>query len=88
MILNTVSAQQNDTIIIQSDDSAERITRDLDSLVSNWYVKMAYTNLPGRSDQDTMTIPVSDSVYIDRLSRINSVIRLPYNNIIRNHIQV
>jgi len=88
LILNAVAAQQNDTIIIQSDDSVERITRDLDSLVSNWYVKMAYSNMAGKTDKDTLTVPVSDSVYIDRLSRINSVIRLPYNNIIRNHIQV
>ena len=37
---------------------------------------------------DTTMIQLTDSVYIDRLSKINSVIRLPYNNIIRNHIQV
>ena len=30
----------------------------------------------------------SDTVYKDRISRINSVITLPYNSIIRNHIHV
>ena len=44
-LLNVVAAQDNDTIIIKSDDSAERISGDLDSLVSNWYVKMAYSKL-------------------------------------------
>ena len=44
-LLNTLTAQVNDTIIIKPDDSVEIITRDLDSLVSNWYVKMAYSNL-------------------------------------------
>ena len=87
-ILNGVSAQQNDTIIIKSDDSAERITRDLDSLVSNWYVKMAYSNLAVDFQDDTGSQQLTDSVYIDRLSKINSVIRLPYNKIIMNHIQV
>lgn len=88
LMLNTVTAQQSDTTTIQSDESAARITRDLDSLVNNWYVRMAYSNLPGSSYNDTASAPITDSVYIDRLSKINSVIRLPYNNIIRNHIQV
>jgi membrane-bound lytic murein transglycosylase D len=85
--LNAVAAQQNDTIIINSDDSVERMTRDLDSLVSNWYIKMAYSNT-GAYRNDTNNIGVTDSVYVDRLSKINSVIELPYNNIIRNHIEV
>ena len=86
-LLNVVAAQVNDTIIIKSDDGAERINRDLDSLVSNWYVKMAYRNIGG-IHVDTSGLELTDSVYIDRLSKINSVIRLPFNNIIRNHIQV
>jgi len=87
-LLNVVAAQDYDTIIIKSDDSAERISDDLDSLVSNWYVKMAYSKLETGSISDTGSYQVPDSVYIDRLSRINSIIRLPYNSIIRNHIQV
>jgi membrane-bound lytic murein transglycosylase D len=87
-ILNAIAAQQNDTIIIKSDDSAERITGDLDSMVSNWYVKMAYKNFQGEFCDDTIAIQISDSVYVDRLSKINSVISLPFNSIIRNHIQV
>jgi membrane-bound lytic murein transglycosylase D len=86
-VLNTVSGQVNDTIIIKSDDSTERITGDLDSLVSNWYVKMAYNNT-GEYHKDTAIVHLPDSVYIDRLSKINSVIRLPFNSIIRSHIQV
>ena len=87
-ILNALAAQEKDTTSINSDDSAERIAGDLDSLVSNWYVKMAYSNMAGEYRNDTSTILLTDSVYTDRLSKINSVIRLPYNNIIRNHIQV
>jgi membrane-bound lytic murein transglycosylase D len=87
-ILNAVAAQERDTILIQSDESAERITGDLDSLVSNWYVKMAYSNLADGYRDDTTSLAITDSIYIDRLGKINSVIRLPFNNIIRNHIQV
>jgi membrane-bound lytic murein transglycosylase D len=87
VFLNANANSVNDTIILGSDDSEERISRDLDSLVNSWYVKMAYSNnidIP----EDTIITDYPDSVYINRLSKINSVINLPYNNIIRNHIQV
>ena len=86
-LMKSVAAQECDTLIIKSDDSTERITSDLDSLVNNWYVKMAYDNY-GESLHDTFNIPVPDSIYVERLSKINSVISLPFNSIIRNHIQV
>ncbi len=77
----------NDTIIIRNDDSTELIERDLDSLLNNWFIRMSVD----RSDmqqQDSVIGEFSDSVYKDRIGRINSVIILPYNNIIRNHIHV
>ena len=78
----------SDTIIIKSDNSTERITRDLDSLISTWYAKMAIGNIPVEYNGDTTAVQYPDSVYLNRLSRINSIISLPYNNIIRNHIHV
>lgn len=77
-----------DTIIINTDDSAERISRDLDSLVSSWYVKMAQKESPEKLTNDTITLQFPDTVYISRLSKINSIIKLPFNNIIRSHIHV
>jgi len=77
-----------DTIIIKSDDSTDRITRDLDSLVSTWYVKMAVNNSPLEYTGDTVALQFPDSVYSDRLFKINSIIKLPFNGIIRNHIHV
>jgi len=77
----------NDTIIIRNDDSTEIIERDLDSLLNNWFIRMSVD----RNDllqQDSIIGEFSDSVYKDRIGRINSVIILPYNNIIRNHIHV
>jgi membrane-bound lytic murein transglycosylase D len=77
----------NDTIIIRSDDGIELVTRNLDSLVNSWYVKLALKNIPYGAIDSVIT-DCSDSVYKERLSRIPSVIRLPFANIIRNHIRV
>jgi membrane-bound lytic murein transglycosylase D len=87
-VLNANASTESDTIIIRSESNTERITRDLDSLISTWYVKMALKNFPGEFQGDTLAIQYPDSVYRNRLSKINSIISLPYNNIIRNHIHV
>jgi membrane-bound lytic murein transglycosylase D len=87
-VLNANALSISDTIIIKSDYSGERITQDLDSLISTWYVKIAIKNNPGEFQSDTIGLQYSDSVYISRLSKINSIISLRFNNIIRNHIHV
>lgn len=78
----------NDTIIIKSDNSTARITSDLDSLVNTWYVKMAIKKIPENYIADTVGYRISDSLYISRIRKINSVIFLPFNSIVRNHIEV
>lgn len=79
---------KSDTIIIRTNDDIERITRDLDSLIDSWYVKLALRTVP-EPVTDSVIAEFPDSVYIDRLRKINSIISLPYNpNIIRNHIHV
>ncbi|MCJ7449375.1 MAG: transglycosylase SLT domain-containing protein [Bacteroidales bacterium] len=87
-ILTARAASESDTIIIRSDINAEKITRDLDSLVNTWYVKMALRNNPDVFSNDTAGVQFSDSVYINRLSKINSIIQLRFNSIIRAHIHV
>ena len=87
-ILNLNASAISDTIIIQSDNSTERISRDLDSLVNTWYVKMTQSTNTAFVSGDTAVLQYSDSVYVSRLRKINSIIDLPYNNIIRNHIHV
>ena len=78
----------NDTIILKSEIYAEKITEDLDSLVNSWYVRMAMKDFPEDFKNDSIGIEYSDSVYKQRISKINSIIKLPYNSIIRNHIHV
>src|SRR5665648_1167511 len=87
-ILNANASSVSDTIIVRQDDSAERITRDLDSLINTWYVKIAVNNIPDEFKGDTIGLQYPDSVYERRLTKINSIISLPYNSIIRNHIHV
>jgi membrane-bound lytic murein transglycosylase D len=82
----SVSAE-NDTIIIRNDDSTQRIERDLDSLLNNWFIQMSLAS-DDYQPADSVIHEFSDTVYKDRISRINSVITLPYNSIIRNHIHV
>jgi membrane-bound lytic murein transglycosylase D len=75
-----------DTIIIRQDNSIERIGRDLDSLTNSWYAKIALKKTPIQGDSLGRDYP--DSVYENRISKINSIVKLQYNNIIRNHINV
>ncbi|MBK7626576.1 MAG: transglycosylase SLT domain-containing protein [Bacteroidales bacterium] len=86
--LNINAAVLSDTIIVKSDNSADRISRDLDSLVSTWYVRMNRSVNPVEYRGDTAILQYSDSTYRTRLSKINSIISLPYGPIIRNHIHV
>jgi membrane-bound lytic murein transglycosylase D len=87
-ILYINGSAQNDTIGVKTDNSAEKITRDLDSLVNSWYVKLAIKDNPSLNQNDSVIAEFSDSAYKERLSKINSIIRLDYNNIIRNCIHV
>jgi len=59
----------NDTIIIRSDTDTEMITANLDSLVNNWYVKLALGNNPGLFSDDTTGVMFSDSIYKEDLVR-------------------
>lgn len=86
--LNSYGSFLNDTIILKTNIDTEKITRDLDSLVNSWYIRMALKSLPDDFKSDSSGEEYSDSLYLQRLSRINSIIKLPYNSIIRNHIHV
>ncbi len=86
--LSAHTSSSGDTIILRSDIETEKITRDLDSLVSSWYVRMALRDFPFDFEHDSAGIVLPDSIYEKRLSQIHSVINLPFNSIIRNHIHV
>lgn len=64
---------------------------DTDSLMSIWYHQKdldLVENLQKDVDLDTAVLlsNIPDSIYIERLQKMNSFISVPYNNIIRNYI--
>jgi membrane-bound lytic murein transglycosylase D len=66
---------------------------NLDSLENLWYVKNAPGEtleavLPADTVADSVSVMLSDSVYIERLSRLPSVIELTYNRHVRNFINL
>ena len=64
----------------------ETMQSDMDSLYWDWQSKNFIT-----IDENCRMLPegpkVSDSVYIDRLSRIPSIIEMPFNDIVKKHIE-
>ncbi len=66
------------------------ITTNLDSLINLWYIKNAVKTDYNLLEYDSLAIipEFSDSVYIERLQNIPSVIDLSYNKIVRNYIHV
>ena len=68
--------------------SPEDYTAEIsDSLLSIWYVHKN-TTLENDYDMDSVRLVsnVPDSVYIERIKRMNSFINLPYNEIVKNYI--
>ncbi|HIZ84986.1 MAG TPA: LysM peptidoglycan-binding domain-containing protein [Candidatus Coprenecus stercoravium] len=62
---------------------------DRDSLLSLWYKQrnMVLMDIePSSLDSAEITSNIPDSVYINRLQKLNPYISIPYNRIIRNHI--
>lgn len=80
------------------DSTLERIgltidfNNNLDSLLNLWYVQQSIdsNNLTTgvAFDSTTPLINIPDSIYIKRLSKINSIIDLPYNSIVKSYISM
>ena len=64
----------------------ETMQSDMDSLYWDWISKN-YIHI----DDNCRTLPegpvVSDSIYIDRLSRIPSIIEMPFNDVVKKYIE-
>ena len=85
----------NDSLFINIENDPDLIVSEfdsnLDSLLHLWYIKEFIDS--GYSDAydpliDTVFPVFSDSIYIERLSRIPSLIPLSYNRYVRNFIHV
>lgn len=86
---------QLDTFKAYPDEMLDEIfSIQLDSLLSNWYIRKAYlgdTTIPGDSSQFALQprnvySPVTDSLIIERLNAMNTVIDLSFNKTVKNMI--
>ena len=85
LLLATISAQAQ-TVKEELLDFPETMQSDMDSLFWDWQSKNFIS-----IDENCRMLPegpkVSDSVYIERLARIPSVIEMPFNDIVKKHIE-
>lgn len=76
--------------VARSEDEAisyEYTAEVTDSLLNIWYAHAQAADVP-EYDMDSIrfTSDVPDSVYIERIKKMNSFITLPYNDIVKNYI--
>ena len=67
-------------------DFPKTMLSDMDSLYWDWQSKN-YLSIDENCIMTTENPSISDSIYIDRLSRIPSIIEMPFNDIVKKHIE-
>lgn len=82
-----VVIKQNGTEHQESIDLPKSMTYPLDSLLSDWKAKN-YIDLGKDCSTADINPQFDDSIYIDRLTRIPSVMEMPYNEIVRKFIDM
>ena len=83
-----VVIQENGTERHEFIDIPKSLTYPMDSLLSDWKARnyiIAYNEDCSTSD---INPTFADAVYIDRLSRIPSVMEMPYNDVVRRFIDL
>ena len=82
-----VLIHENGTERQESIELPKSMTYPLDSLLNDWKAKN-YIDLGKDCSTSTLNPTFSDSVYIDRLSRMPTVMEMPYNEIVRKFIDM
>ena len=98
-IVALLSAQllqaQNTTISVRSEktgkqeviDVPESLQNDMDKMYQDWQTK-TFINLDSDCELTSSNPQVSDEVIIDRLSRIPTIIEMPFNEAVRKFIDI
>lgn len=71
----------------ESIDLPKSMTYPIDSLLNDWKAK-TYLQLGKDCNTSEENPYFSDSIYVDRLSRIPSVMEMPYNDVVRKFIDM
>lgn len=82
-----VVIHENGTERQETIELPKSMTYPLDSLLNDWQAKN-YIDLGKDCSTSTVNPLFSDSVYIDRLSRMPTVMEMPYNEIVRKFIDM
>ena len=69
-------------------DIPENMTTAIDSLLHDWHAKNLLSAPLEDCNYSDINPIYSDSIYIDRLSRIPSIMEMPYNEIVRKFIDM
>lgn len=80
VVINENGTEHTETI-----DLPISMTYPLDSLLNDWKAK-TYIDLSKDCSTSTINPTFSDSIYIDRLSRMPVIMEMPYNDIVRKFI--
>lgn len=94
---STVKSQVTTPVIkdstLERADLSSDFNNNLDSLLNLWYVQQSIDSgnlIPNGIELDS-TMPIvnlPDSIYTKRLAKINSLIDLPYNSIVKSYISM
>ena len=89
---NAMLFEERDSVQVIEAINFSNFSDNLDSLMNMWYVQNSLLRDTLRTidnyDTDTFPMKEPDSVYIDRLSQIPTIIPLSYNRFVRNYISV
>ena len=80
-------ASLQDTITDNNMVIIESLVNENDSILSNWYLQK-FTNIDSTCISSNQNIDYSDSVYIERLSKLPTLIDMPYNSIVKKYISL
>ena len=93
MFLATITAKAQNDITVHDDQTGkdeeigipEAMTLDIDTLLRQWNASQ-YLEADTNCNMLDVNPVFSDSIYVDRLSRIPTIMEMPYNNIVRKFI--
>ena len=93
MFLATITAKAQNDITVHDDQTGkdeeigipEAMTLDIDALLRQWNASQ-YLEADTNCNMQDVNPVFSDSIYVDRLSRIPTIMEMPYNNIVRKFI--
>ena len=82
---STSVASPNDTIYDSNMVIIESLENENDTILSNWYLQK-FTNIDSTCISSGENTDFPDSIYIERLSKLPTLIDMPYNSIIKEYI--